>query len=277
MKTNKNNDVYPVLGFGDDILPSLTNENMKCEVILNGDRYDFRVEMICNNTDIINLVEKGFAEYSCEISCPRTFLRQSFSGSSSILLFSLKVEDVYERIDAYARITVIKDIPEYRNSHQNEDYCNESFHLEPGDTLADFGSFQIFCGIKYDVMYSAGSFIKIFKQNSLDFPFCDIDNDYIKINLPERMHRDFCRLRNNKEFNEIFHASFVVFFLAKALSSYEEEKHGNFQWANAIKFRIGKEPNLSKYDIANHATAFDLAQELLANPFKRMIENTKKQ
>lgn len=276
MNTNKNNYVYPVLGYGDDILPSLTNNNMKYDVILDGDHYDFRVEMICNNDDIINLIEKGFAVYSCEVSCPRSFLRRSFSGPSSSIFFSLKKDDIYERIDIYARITVIKDIPEYRNSCQNEDYCNEAFYLEPGDVLADFGNFHFYSEIYYDEMYSAGSFIKIFKQDSLDLPFCDIENDYIKINLPERMYRNFCRIRNNKDFNEIFHASFIVFFLAKALSSYEEEKHGNFKWANVIRFRIRKDSKLSKYDLKNHTTAFELAQELLANPFKRMIENINK-
>jgi choline dehydrogenase-like flavoprotein len=57
---------------------------------------------------------------------------------------------------------------------------------------------------------------------------------------------------------------------------YTEEEYGNTLWARTLKYRIELEPSLRQYaDVLDNKDAtriLELAQALLANPYKRLLE-----
>ncbi len=270
---NKKYYIYPVLQQdADDIIPMLTEECMTVDIRKAGAYFRIHISLKYENKDIEELVSQGFAKYSCEISCSSTFMRRSFCADSPEILFDIKRDEINKAVEISARIVVTKTIPHYRNSHQNEDYDDEEFYMEPGDVLADFGSYMFVPELKLDKIYSTGSFMKIFEDKEATCPWSNIESEYIKIFLPSNMHDVFKKVYRDQRNEVIFHSSILLYFLCNAIANYEEKIHGKFAWAIALKYKIENDPGLqTKYSLGNKQDAFDLAQELLGNPFNRLF------
>ena len=58
--------------------------------------------------------------------------------------------------------------------------------------------------------------------------------------------------------------------------SYDEEEYGNTLWARTLKYRIELEPSLQQFsetlENKDPLKILELAQSLLANPYKRLLE-----
>ena len=61
--------------------------------------------------------------------------------------------------------------------------------------------------------------------------------------------------------------------LFKILSEYNEKTHGEYLWAEAIKYRINSEKELNEFNIEDRSQAYELAQALLADPYKRLFNH----
>lgn len=276
MKINNVSLPYPVLGNSDDILPELSDDNIKVNVTSDDENYNFVVRLHQENEDIDRYIHDGSAEYTCEVTCSRTYLRRCYHSSAPQLEFSISRRDVFGRIEFSCYVTVAKAIPEYRNTQQNEDYGDSTFSMEPGDILCAFWPASWNASLKYDKLYSAGSFMVVLNGGSESKSvWFDANSDSIKVYLPEEMFSQFKELCNDRNFNELFHASIVFNALYKTLSEYKESTHGNWQWSEAIKYRIDHEPELHDFDIEDRSRAYELAQALLQDPYKRLFDHLK--
>ncbi len=272
---NKKYYIYPVLQQdADDIIPMLTEDCMEVATQKVGDWYNIHILLKYENDDIKDLIQRGFAKYSCEVVCSSTFMRRCYCSNSSDITFNIKRNEVNKAVEINARVVVIKNIPNYRNTHQNEDYDNEAFYMEPGDVLADFGSYMFIPELKVEELYSAGSFVKIFQDKEATCPWSNIENDYITIYLPSSMYNTFKKVYRDQQTEALFHSSIILYFLCNALVNYDEDRHGHLKWALALKYKIENDPLLcGKYSLKNKQDAFILAQDLLGNPFKRMFNH----
>lgn len=272
---------YPVLGNQDDILPILPDDciNMP-DPILENDEYVFTIDLKYDNAEIKKLVADGKAEYTCEVTCPATYMRACFHPIDPIkpqIIVRLHRKSVYKRIEFNCYITVKQSIPSYRNRGFNKDYGNASFDLEPGDVLAVFPLASYITDLRYDQLYAAGSFMVVLEAaKDCDRTWFNLNDERIVVYLPHDLYEQFKLLRGDRDFNEMFHASIVFNALTYALSHYNEETHGAWKWAEAIKYRIEHEDGLSKFDITKTEQAYELAQELLKDPYKRLFDQIKK-
>lgn len=278
MRDNKY--VYPVLGNADDIIPGIIYDEKKPTVELVGEdskECRFCVSMEFDNDDIKSLINDGYAMYTCDIYCRRTRLRRIVSSKENNFVFSVKKSEVFNVINFTPQVTVIKPISNYRNSQQNEDYGDMTFSLEEGDILAIFKGFSYCAEYEEREIYNAGSFVKIYNGKDKQFPWSNIDGEIIKIYLPKDEYNNFMMVRNDRRMTDEIHAGLITPFLYKAIIDYQEEKHGNYRWAYAIKYRLYHDSKFKGYDLSNKESAFELTQLLLGKPVKRMLDKMSKQ
>ncbi len=264
---------YPVLSENDDIRPSLTDDSISITPSFDNDTYTFVISLKLENPDILSLIKDEKAEYICEVKCPRTYLRFCVKSPSPQFPITIGRRDVFARIEFSCYVVAREKIEGYHNSGFHEDYGEASFNLEAGDYLVEYPKASYNANLKYDKIYSAGSFMVVLDGDDKNYTWFDANDDNIKVYLPHPMFEQFRALCKNRNFNELFHASIVFNALFKVLSEYTEKKYGDYQWAEAIKYRIDTEKDLQLFDINDTSKAYELAQALLKDPYRRLFNH----
>lgn len=269
MRLNNVSFPYPVLGVKDDVLPLLGSDCVKIDLETTPDTYKFRIALSQNNEVISQLIKDGYAEYSCEVDCQKAFLRQSFSSNISVFDVLLPRRLVNGRVNFNGFITVKKAIKQYTNSGFNEDYDGYSFDLEPGDILAAFPQAHFDADIKFDKLQAAGSFMVIREDVTLSQTRFDIAGDKIEIVFPTYLYNMF-KGGVGDAYMDIIHSSVVFNALCYAL--YNIEENSETLWARCVNTRIETEPNLACFKDLDKLQVPELAQALLGDPYRRMME-----
>ena len=265
---------YPVLGIGDDVDPK---PSLKPLISKGKDDFIIHFDLIMLNEDILKLIKDNSARFVCEVDCPTTFYRRIETSTEPSFDFRIRRTDVAKRVTFDCTVTATKSIKGYTNSQFHEDYKGVSFNLEPGDLLAFIGKSHYDADIVYDKLQTAGSFMTIIKGHDERNTAYYLRNSKIEIHLPPTLYDDYRKNFNGpgKHVN-IFHSSLVLNALVFALMSYSEDEYGNTLWARTLKYRIELEPSLRQYadvlDNKDSTKILELAQALLANPYKRLIE-----
>lgn len=273
---------YPVLSsFGDDIIPSLDANNVQVTPVHDRKKYSFHIDILLENEDILKYIEEGKAEYTCEVTCARTYLRRCYHSQEASPMVSFNIELARKEVigDIWFKcfVTVKENILDYHNSQFNADYDDALFDLEPGDMLAMFPSMKYTANLKYDKLYSAGSFMVVQEDKNNSSVWFDATGDKILVYLPSAMFEQFQTFSSNQDFNELFHASIVFNALYKCISEYDPQTQSNCLWVSAIEYRINTEESLSGYKLEDKAQSYELAQALLADPYKRMFKKLSEQ
>ena len=249
---------YPVLGISDDILPLLPEDSVIIEQCFDKEKYSFTVKLHQENPRITALIEQGLAAYTCEVTCARTYLRNCYKSPTPIIEIELGRREVFGNVNFNCFVTVFEPIPNYFNEHQNEDYGDSTFEMEPGDILVAFPTAYYPVDISYDMIYSAGACMVVLDGNETKHTWFDANDDRIKVYLPHSMFLQYAKLFKNRMFNSLFHASIVFQVLFKLLSEYEEKIYGNYLWAEAIKTRIDSDKKLAEYDITDKSITYNV-------------------
>ncbi len=269
---------YPVLSsFGDDIIPLLDSNSVFVTPTHDRKKYSFSIQVLIENEDILKYIEEGKAEYTCEVTCARTYLRRCYHSQFPAFNIELGRKDVIGDIWFRCFVTVKEAILDYHNSEFNEDYEDALFDMEPGDMLAIFPPLKYTANLKYDKLYSAGSFMVVQEDKTRNFVWFDANGDKILVYLPTPMFQQFQSFSGNQDFNELFHASIVFNALYKCISEYEPETQENLLWVSAIRYRIETEDALSGFKLEDKTQSYELAQALLADPYKRMFKKLSEQ
>lgn len=276
MKRNNKSYPYPVLGIGDDILPrpTFTVE----PITADPENYYVTVKIQMANQDIADLIEKGFAEYGCEVECSRTFYIEWFGFNTPEFTIALPRHGVAEKVTFDCRVSVVKDIADYVNSGAHVDYEGMSFNLLAGSVLASFGKFNYNAYIQYDKLHSAGAFITIIEGHDPANTTYTLDYPKIEVKLPPALFQEYKEKYNKRtsKWADVFHSSIAFNALVYALFSYKEDTHKDLLWAKTLQYRINLEPSLSNYKETMTtkipSDVMELAQALLGNPYKRMFK-----
>ncbi len=276
MKINDISLPYPVLGISDDVYPLLKADCVSIEKpITNATTLQFKVHLKQKNKEIAQFIRKGKAEYVCEINCSRTFYRSCIKQSSADFTIEIPRKSVSGRIEFDSFVTVKTPIEHYHNSMFNADYDGVYFDMGPGDVLVAFPSAYYNLDVKYDKLFAAGSFMQIANGGDDNKPtWFNIREDKILIMLPPKMFKEYQeRIYADRDFIEIIHSSIVVNALVFALYHIDDSAYDGKQWSDSIKYRLSTEQELKDFDITDKERVFDLAQALLADPYKRMFEH----
>ena len=277
MKTNASLP-YPVLSsYSDDILPMLDRNSMLVNQTHDRKNYTFSIQLLLENEDILRYIDEGKAEYTCEVTCAKTYLRRCYHSPLPAFAIEIGRKEVIGEIFFQCCVTVKEDILDYHNSQLNDDYEDALFDMEPGDILAAFPKASYTAQLKYDKLYSAGSFMVVQEDKNNSTVWFDATGDKILVYLPTPMFKQFQLFSTNRDFNELFHASIVFNALFKCISEFDPRTQENCLWAAAIRYRINTEDALSAYKLEERSMAYELAQALLADPYKRMFQKLSEQ
>jgi len=267
---------YPVLGIHDDVYPLLEDGCVQMEApVKTASEYRFGITLTQRNKDITSLVAQGKAEYACEVTCKDTFLRRCWHSSVPKFDICIGRKDVSGHIDFQCFIAAKEDIPAYTNSDFNEDYYGFSFDLEVGDMLAVFPLAWWNTEIKYDKLYAAGSFMQIVEAaDGIDKTWFNLEEERILIEMPHDLFVQYQRIGNN--FPEVIHSSLVHNALVYALSNLGEYQDKGKLWADSLLARIADDPQLQQYDLSDMSQVYKVADILLQDPYKRLLDSLEK-
>lgn len=266
---------YPVLGIHDDVFPLLEDGCVQMDdPIKTAVDYRFGITLDQRNEDITRLVSDGLAEYACEVTCRDTFLRRCWHSPSPRLEISIDRKEVSGHIDFQCFIAAKVDIPGYTNSEFNEDYRGFSFDLEVGDLLAVFPQAWWNTEIKFDKLFAAGSFMQIVEAaEGIDKTWFNLDEQRILIEMPRDLFEQYQRVGNS--FPEVIHSSLVHNALVYALSNLGEYHEKGKLWADSLMARM-EDPLLQQYDLSDMAQIYKVADLMLQDPYKRLLDSLEK-
>ncbi len=270
----KFNDVrfrHPVLGLRDEI-------NGKAELLLSEitptqDFYSIALRMKIENSDLERLVDNKKAEYACEVTCTNTLYRKFFSSESGEINFEIDRKDVKGSVEFACFLVANENIEKYSNSSAHPDYDGYFFNLEKGDILAFFNEFSFDADIKYEKLKSVSSFMEIIEDEKADYMAIDLKKDKIEVKLPTKQYQIYRKdaICKEEKFSPLFHSSVVLNTLLVGLQNLKE--HEDFRWAKAIKYRLENEDGLKNLNISDKESINEIAQQLLGNPFERMLNS----
>lgn len=268
---------YPVLGIHDDVYPLLEDGCVQMDdPIKTGTEYRFGITLTHNNRDISLLIAEGKAEYACEMSCKDTYLRRCWHSVNPRLDIAIDRKAVCGHIDFQCFVVAKESIPNYTNDGFNEDYQGFSFDLEAGDLLAVFPLAWWNTEIKFDKLYAAGSFMQIVEAaEGTEKTWFNLDDESgkILIEMPRDLFEQYRRIGNR--FPEIVHSSLVHNALIYALSNFSEYQDKGKLWADSIMIRMS-EPQLQQFDLSDIFQIYQVADILLQNPYKRLLDSLEK-
>lgn len=263
---------YPVLGIQDDVFPLLEDGCVQMDdPIKTNTGYKFVILLTQRNQDITTLINDGKAEYACEVTCRDTFLRRCYHSSSPKIEVLLDRKDVCGHIDFQCYIAAKQDIPNYTNRDFNDDYRGFKFDLEVGDMLTVFPLAWWNTEIKFDKLFAAGSFMQIVEAaEGVERTWFNLDDERILIEMPHELFVQYQRIGNS--FPEVIHSSLVHNALVYALTNVAEYHEKGKLWADCIMARMD-DPELQQYDLTDMAQVYEVADILLQDPYKRLLNS----
>lgn len=266
---------YPVLGIHDDVYPLLEDGCVQMDdPIKTATDYQFSITLTQRNRDITDLVAQGKAEYACEVTCKDTFLRRCWHSSTPHFNIQIGRKEVCGHIDFQCFIAAKVDIPQYTNHDFNEDYYGFAFDLGIGDLLAVFPVAWWNTEIKFDKLFAAGSFMQIVEAaEGIDKTWFNLDDQRILIEMPHELFIQYKRIGNS--FPEVIHSSLVHNALVYALSNLGEYQEKGKLWADSL-MALMSEQQLQEYDLSDMAQVYQVADILLQDPYKRLLDSLEK-
>ncbi|WP_144244394.1 hypothetical protein [Pseudohaliea rubra] len=146
---------HPVIDSADDVSSQFDVIN----VLVDPTQQDIEIayEVRTDDPDIQALIDNGLATHSLRWRCSSTISTGELSpredqrtGAGVRLKAWLDQELVKGDVVAEVRVIAAQEIKGHRWTNQHSDYGHASFDLEPGDVLADAGSFRFNAEKLYD-------------------------------------------------------------------------------------------------------------------------------
>jgi hypothetical protein len=270
MKFNDISFPHPVLGLGDAIFGTADLGNPEINSLQ--DAYEIKINCKHDNADLKSLLFEDKVEFLFEVTCTNTLFRKLFVSNKGKIEFQIPKKKVKGKVEFICLLVAKENIYNYSNTEAHPDYNGYIFDLDKGDVLAYFGKFSFNADIKYEKLKAVSSFMEIVENEDLKFTNVDLKKNKIEIQLPTDSYNiyrsDF--ISPEIKFVPVFHSSIVLNALLIAL--YNLDEHKDYLWAKVIDYRLKEEKQFKLLDIAEKENIPEIAQRLLGNPFKRLLE-----
>jgi hypothetical protein len=264
---------HPILSISNDDVKSKVTLSPSPTITSNVDVYSIIVNYEHDNADLAALVNSGQAEFFCEATCSSTLYREIITGVSNELKLEIPKKQVKGKVSFTCALVAKSPIPNYQNSKSHSDYNGYSFEIETGDVLAFFGEFTFNADINYEKLKAVSSFMEVVenKDDKAIYTNVDLNKSKIEIQLPSEDYKLFANDSISKEpkFAPVFHSSIVLNALLIAL--YTFDTHRETLWAKVIEYRLKNEKQFEHISISETENIPEIAQKLLGNPFRRLI------
>ena len=101
----------------------------------------------------------------------------------------------------------------------------------------------------------------------------NLDDQRIQIEMPHDMFVQYQRIGNR--FPEVIHSSLVHNALVYALCNLGEYQEKGKLWADSLMARMA-DPQLQQYDLSDMSQVYKVADILLQDPYKRLLDSLEK-
>lgn len=264
---------HPVLGVANDVSSEIkmidTND---VSINLKTHSYEIKFKFTFDDEVLRQMVQDGKAEFICEATCSNTLYREVIRNEKSKIAFEIPRKQVKGRVEFICLLVAKQNLESYSNENFHSDYNDFTFDIEQGEVLAYFGDFSFNADIKYQKLKAVSSFMEIVPNEELTYTYVDLKKNKIEIQLPVETYKlyqsDF--IRQEVKFAPIFHSSIVLNALLTALYNFEE--HKDYLWAKVIDYRLKNEKKFKHVNFDEKENIPEIAQMLLGNPFKRLLE-----
>lgn len=264
---------HPVLGVSNEVLSEIKRiEKDDISINPNNHSYEVKVKYTFHDEALRQMVLDRKAEFICEATCSNTLYREIIRSEKPKIAFEIPRKQVKGRVEFVCLLVAKENIESYSNANFHQDYDGFSFEIEKGEVLAYFGDFSFNADIKYEKLKAVSSFMEIVPNEELTYTHVDLKKSKIEIQLPLDTYKlyqsDF--ISQEVKFVPIFHSSIVLNALLMALYNFEE--HKDYLWAKVIDYRLKNEKQFKDVNFDEKENIPEIAQMLLGNPFKRLLE-----
>lgn len=239
---------YPVLNPNtDDVGFNICSFEEDVRVSSNGRSFSLAFTINIDDPYILELIRKGDAVYSMEVTCKGTYMLRRVAGNNNVLKLDLPEGSVKGNVEISLTITAVNTIEAYCNPRAHEDYENQSFRIEPGEVLAFFGTEILPTDIKYPKLGSAASIIEVRPLDvEGEHTLIDLESPIIGICLPANEYANYGTISQNQLYQSIFHASLVQNALLYALLQYKDFRGKDFTWVKTLDYYFENIPELKE-------------------------------
>ena len=264
---------HPVLGVANEVSSEIKMiDTEDVSINPNNHNYEVKVKYTFDDEVLKQMVEDGKAEFICEATCSNTLYREIIRSEKPKIAFEIPRKQVKGRVEFVCLLVAKENIESYSNANFHSDYNGFSFEIEQGEVLAYFGDFSFNADIKYEKLKAVSSFMEIVPNEELTYTHVDLKKNKIEIQLPIETYKlyqsDF--ISQEVKFAPVFHSSIVLNALLTALYNFEE--HKDYLWAKVIDYRLKNEKQFKDMNFDEKENVPEIAQMLLGNPFKRLLE-----
>lgn len=264
---------HPVLGVANEVSSQIKKIGTEdVSINPNNHSYEVKVKYTFDDEVLKQMVQEGKAEFICEATCSNTLYREIIRSEKPKIGFEIPRKQVKGRVEFVCLLVAKENIESYSNANFHSDYNGFSFEIEQGEVLAYFGDFSFNADIKYEKLKAVSSFMEIVPNEELTYTHVDLKKNKIEIQLPIETYKlyqsDF--ISQEVKFAPVFHSSIVLNALLTALYNFEE--HKDYLWAKVIDYRLKNEKQFKDMNFDEKENVPEIAQMLLGNPFKRLLE-----
>lgn len=264
---------HPVIDETDDVESSFEVSNVLAD--LGQQDIEISYDLRTDDLDLLGLIDRGLAIYSLRWRCSSTIstgdLRpteiQRSAGRLKLRAW-LDQQQVRGDVTFDVRVIVRKSINGLRWSKQHPDYGKSVFNLEPGDVLADGGSFSINAQKLFDPLDPPiGSCFRFVRSTSLRkrIKVSFDGNETVDVQIPAQTFDDF-RLLSHRPDLQI--ALVVLPALIETLSfitrNGDDEPLDDKAWYVAIEAMVDEHGGWDQ-------SLLDLAQKILESPVDEVV------
>lgn len=264
---------HPVLGVANEVSSEIKRiEKDDISINPNNHCYEVKVKYTFDDEVLKQMVQDGKAEFICEATCSNTLYREIIRSEKSKITFEIPRKRVKGKVEFVCLLVANENIESYSNANFHSDYNGFSFEIEQGDILAYFGDFSFNADIKYEKLKAVSSFMEIVPNEELTYTHVDLKKPKIEIQLPTETYKLYQSgfISQEVKFAPVFHSSIVLNALLTALYNFEE--HKDYLWAKVIDYRLKNEKQFKDMNFDEKENIPEIAQMLLGNPFKRLLE-----
>lgn len=271
MSTNRINYPHAVLGNGDDILPSISKEDIAfSDIEYTDDGYlHFDITFDTHNVGILKLIEEGYAKYSIEIISKLCPLRLNIDSDSPTIHVKLKKDELGSDATIFPSIITVKEIESCDIPGINENFEG----LPTGRSIAEF--LAIYPKYNLSPKKPISSIMRFHQGTNFDkYPKYKFSSNNIEITLPPQMFKIYVNYNeSNKDFNEIIISSIVVEALYQAFILIGKNQFLGSTWNKTLRIICGEISGFQDFDFQDPLAYPELINRMLKNHSKRLFES----
>lgn len=268
---------YPMLSsFTDDYENSGFISDVK--VVKDINDLIFYLDVLLDNIELNNLIEKNKVEYVFHIECSQTSFRTIVKTSQTENIRRIPESKLNGRVSVCSFIVAKETLPNYLNNCFNKDYEGMSFHIDRGGILAIANQFNIDITKETEDLSKIPSIFSILRRDSdedLGMEI-EIDGDKIKLFLNNEAFNNYKNVSTLPVFQPLLHSALILpalVYVFEVLKNSGIDEYETYRWYRVLEQTLKKSNIELNKEVLENRPSYELAQKLLSSPISRGLKS----